>query len=371
MDCKYFGECGACREYDGGYTYQLESKTKNIKEMFKPFYTKEITVFSSPSSHYRSRSEFKIWHKEEDIFYAMNHISGSGAVLIDECPQVSTHISALMPKLLEALKEEGITHKLFGADFLSSSTGETVVSLLYHKRLDEKWRQSASKMAKKLNIHVIGRSRGQKEVIGQDYVTEVLNIDNKQYRFMYIENSFTQPNSAVNEKMISWCIANLPPSERDLLELYCGAGNFTIPFAGRFSKVLATEISKSSINAAKANMLLNEVHNIEFLRMDVSDFKDALKGVREFNRMKNVDIGSYEIDTIFVDPPRSGMDEATCSFAARYENILYISCNPHTLARDMEILCKTHEISDMAMFDQFPYTHHAEMGVKFIKKSGT
>ena len=84
--------------------------------------------------------------------------------------------------------------------------------------------------------------------------------------------------------------------------------------------------------------------------------------------MRDIDIASYDIKTIFVDPPRSGMDEATCKFASRYDTILYISCNPETLVRDLEILCKTHLVADMALFDQFPYTHHAEMGVRLVKK---
>ncbi len=368
MNCKYFGVCGACRVYEGGYEHQLSLKADINRERFRPYYNEEISLFRSPESHYRSRSEFKIWHKDDELYYAMNHIDKSGVVLIDECPQVSEPIAVLMPKLLNAIKKYDVGYKLFGADFLSSAAGEIVVSLLYHRKLDDGWKEIAQTIASELGIYIIGRSRGQKVVAGQDYVTELLNVDGREFRFNYIENSFTQPNSKVNEQMISWALKNLPKSSKDLLELYCGAGNFTIPFAGRFRKVLATEISKSSINAAKRNMDLNSVENIEFVRMSVEEFVQALDGVREFNRMKDIDMESYEINTIFVDPPRSGMDEATCEFAARYDNILYISCNPETLARNLESLCKTHYIVDMALFDQFPYTHHAEMGVKLMKK---
>jgi len=370
MNCKYFGECGACKVYDGGYEHQLSLKLELNKERFKPFYGGDISVFKSPQSHYRSRSEFKIWHVSDDEFYyAMSRMDKEGIVYVDECPQVSQYIAALMPKLLKAIKEYGIGFKLFGVDFLSSTTGEIAVSLLYHKALDSTWSDIATKMSAELNIYIIGRSRGQKVVIGQDYITESLNINSEEFRFNYIENSFTQPNAKVNEQMIAWALKDLHSHDGDLLELYCGAGNFTIPFAKRFRKVLATEISKSSINAAKANMLLNGVENIEFVRMGVEEFVQALDGVREFNRMREIDLKLYNINTIFVDPPRSGMDESTCEFAARYENIVYISCNPETLARDLVVLCKTHEICDMALFDQFPYTHHAEMGVKLtIKK---
>jgi tRNA (uracil-5-)-methyltransferase len=370
MDCKYFGECGACRVYEHGYKHQLNQKLELNTQRFKPFYSGEISVFESPQNHYRSRSEFKIWHNggDDTISYAMNHVDKKSVVFVDECPQVNEFISALMPKLLKEVTDNKIGFKLFGVDFLSSSTGEIVVSMLYHRSLDSAWQKTASKIADKLGIYIIGRSRGQKLIIGQDYITETLNINDKKYKFNYIENSFTQPNSKVNEQMISWALGNLSNIEGDLLELYCGAGNFTIPFAQMFDKVLATEISKSSINAAKANMLLNNVKNIEFVRMSVEEFVQALDGVREFTRMKDIDIASYNIKSIFVDPPRSGMDAASCEFCSRYENILYISCNPETLVNDLEILCKTHVVVDMALFDQFPYTHHVEMGVKLIKK---
>lgn len=368
MNCKYFGKCGACVVYENGYEHQLSLKTEINKERFKPFYNGRISIFKSFSSNYRSRSEFKIWHIENEIYYAMNHIDKNGVVLIDECPQVSKPIFDLMPKLLKAVKEKGIDFKLFGADFLSSNSGEIVVSLLYHRALDVKWRDIAVEIASSLGIYIIGRSRKQKVVIGQDYITEFLNINSEIFKFNYIENSFTQPNYRVNEQMIEWALNNLLDTDKDLLELYCGAGNFTIPFAKKFNKVLATEISKSSINAAKANMELNGVNNIEFVRMCVEEFVQALDGVREFNRMRDIDIKSYNIDTIFIDPPRSGMDDDTCNFASRYENIIYISCNPETLARDLGILCKTHEVKEMALFDQFPYTHHCEMGVKLTKK---
>ena len=368
MDCKYFGECGACKLYDGGYEVQLNDKVKLNKERFLSFYDGEMSVFKSPDSHYRSRSEFKVWHIEDDIHYAMNHLEHKGVVLVDECPQVNEHISNLMPKLLELIKKYKVGFKLFGADFLSSGEGEIVVSLLYHRKLDSSWQEVAQKISKELNIHIIGRSRKQKLIIGQDYVIETLHVENEQYKFKQIENSFTQPNAKVNEQMIEWALKNLSDIDGDLLELYCGAGNFTIPFSKKFNKILATEISKSSINAAKANMLLNSVDNIEFVRMSVEEFVQALDGVREFRRMKDLDIDSYTIKSIFVDPPRSGMDEESCKFASRHEHILYISCNPETLVRDLELLSSTHEVVDMALFDQFPYTHHVEMGVKVVKK---
>ena len=368
MECKHFGMCGSCKLYERGYEGQHLQKSETIKTLFSGMYYDEITPFYSPQSHYRARAEFKIWHVEDEIFYAMNPLErGAKVILIEECPMVIEPIEKLMWPLLESIKALGMGFKLFGVDFLSSSDGEIAISMLYHRRLDEVWSAQAKLLAEKHHVKVIGRSRKQKVVLGEDYVTETLKIHQKSYQFQHIENSFTQPNPRVNEKMVGWALQQFEGIEGDLLELYCGAGNFTIPFATQFTKVLATEIAKSSINAAKKNMALNGVDNIEFVRMSAEEFVQALDGVREFRRMKEIDLKSYTLRTIFVDPPRAGMDEASCDFAARFEHILYISCNPETLKRDLEHLKKTHTIDAMATFDQFPYTAHMEMGVKLTK----
>jgi len=369
MECKHFGECGSCRLYEGGYAAQHQQKTEEIRALFSDLYSGEITPFYSPESHYRARAEFKVWHVGDDLRYAMNPVERGGKmVLIEECPMVIEPIERLMWPLLESIKALDMGHKLFGLDFLSSSDGEIAVSMLYHRKLDEQWQEQARALAQKHGIKVIGRSRKQKVVLDGDFVTETLTINGKPFKFRHIENSFTQPNPRVNEKMIGWSLKQFEGISGDLLELYCGAGNFTIPFASQFEKVLATEISKSSISAAQTNMQLNGETNIEFVRMSAEEFVQALDGVREFRRMKEIDLSSYELTTIFVDPPRAGMDEASCDFASRFEHILYISCNPETLKRDLEYLTKTHDIEAMATFDQFPYTSHMEMGVKLKKR---
>ncbi len=369
MQCKYFGECGSCVLYEGGYEWQLSQKEQLQKERFAHLYSDKFDIFRSYEQHYRARSEFRIWHKEDEIFYAMNKQKAKHeVVLIEECPQVAMPIASLMPKLIEAIKELDLGFKLFGIDFLSSSTNEVVASLLYHRKLDDDWQEKAQQLSQKLNISIIGRARKQKIVIGQDFVIESLKVFDKEYHFKHIENSFTQPNTHVNQQMIEWALKNVANDGGDLLELYCGAGNFTIPFASKFDKVLATEISKSSINAAKENMKLNNVENIEFVRMSVEEFVEALEGVREFNRMKHISLEEYNLQTVFVDPPRAGLDDSSREFISRYKNILYISCNPETLLRDLEFLTKNYKIEKMALFDQFPYTNHLEMGVKLTKK---
>lgn len=368
MECSYFGICGSCRDYDEGYEGQLEHKLSAVQTMFAPLYAGEITVCPSPSEQYRSRAEFKIYHDDGGMSYAMSRLDRQGAVKIEKCSIVAPSIAAVMNTLLLEISDLGIGYKLFGVDFLTSGEGEVAVSMLYHRPLDDEWKSKAQELEKRLGIYIIGRSRKQKLILAQDYVTEKLNISGREYRYIHIENSFTQPNPRVNEQMIEWSLSQLEGIGGDLLELYCGAGNFTIPFATAFDRVLATEISKASIHAAKQNMALNGVENIEFVRLSAEEFTQALDGVREFRRLEGLKVSDYHLKTLFVDPPRAGLGEEPCAFAARFDHLLYISCNPETLLRDLEILKRTHTIDAMAAFDQFPYTHHLEMGVKLTKK---
>ena len=165
--------------------------------------------------------------------------------------------------------------------------------------------------------------------------------------------------------MISWACsraAEFGDEAGDLLELYCGNGNFTLPLASYFQKVLATEISKVSIKALEQNCELNEISNIAVARMSAEEASSALKGVREYRRLAHVNLDEYDLKTIFVDPPRAGLDDFTRSLAGEYQNIIYISCNPKTLARDLQQLSATHTVSHFAFFDQFPYTDHMECG---------
>ncbi|MDH5464454.1 MAG: tRNA (uridine(54)-C5)-methyltransferase TrmA, partial [Thiovulaceae bacterium] len=242
MTCDYFGECGSCTLHALDYEAQLEKKLEENRALFAPFYQADFDVIRSDSQAFRARAEFRLWHDDDGISYAMNNLTKDGMVLIDSCSIVTEPIAILMPKIIALVKEKRIEFKLFHVDFLSTTHGETVVSLLYHRKLDDAWRTQAQAIAKELDIHIIGRSRKQKVIIGQDFVTESLKINGSIYKFEHIENSFTQPNAKVNEKMIEWVLKQTANAQGDLLELYCGAGNFTLPMSKNFTKVLATEI---------------------------------------------------------------------------------------------------------------------------------
>ncbi|HIO96133.1 MAG TPA: tRNA (uridine(54)-C5)-methyltransferase TrmA [Campylobacterales bacterium] len=369
MKCEHFGTCGSCAIYELSYEAELSAKKERVLSLLSPFDVKELEVFSANESHYRARSEFKIWHDEGGANYAMGRLDKKGAVNITECPKVIEPIEQRMKPLLAKINSsEVLKHRIFSVEFLATTTDEVLITMIYHRKLDEVWEAEAKALESFLEASIMGRSRKQKVVLSQEYVTETLKIDNQEYHYRHYESGFTQPNPAVNIKMIEWAIKQVKTINRgDFLESYCGLGNFTIPLSKYFNRVLATEISKRSIKSANENCILNGVSNIEFIRLASEEMTQAINKIRIFRRLEGIDLESYRFSTVLVDPPRAGLDEDTINLIANIDNIIYISCNPETLARDLVLLSKTHTVEASAIFDQFPHTHHIESGV-FLKK---
>ncbi|GLP95243.1 tRNA (uridine(54)-C5)-methyltransferase TrmA [Paraferrimonas sedimenticola] len=356
------------------YQTQLEQKAEEVRDQFADFRPPALEVFASEPEHYRMRSEFRVWHEGDDLFYIMFDKAKQQKVRCDQYLPASALINQLMPKLIEALRpNEVLRRKLFQVDFLSTLSGEILVSLLYHKPLDAEWEREAralkEQLSKEFTIDLIGRARKQKVIMDRDYVVERLNVDGQELVYQQVENSFTQPNGKVAVKMLEWAIDCTRDSKGDLLELYCGNGNFSLALAKNFDRVLATELAKPSVESAQYNIAENKIDNVTIIRMSAEDFSQAMAGVREFNRLKGVDLKSYDCNTILVDPPRAGIDDESLQLVNQYDNIVYISCNPDTLADNMNTLSKTHEIHRFALFDQFPYTHHKEVGVWLKRKA--
>ncbi|MFQ1918213.1 tRNA (uridine(54)-C5)-methyltransferase TrmA [Aeromonas veronii] len=357
------------------YQAQLDEKRARLTELFAGFTLPALEVHSSPAEYYRMRAEFRIWHEGDDLFHCMYAPATKEIIKIDHFPTASRLINQLMPLLLEGLRPHPVLRrKLFQIDYLSTQSGQIIVSLLYHRKLEAEWQQAAEALqadlrAKGFELQLIGRAHKQKICLGDDFVIEQLNVAGRQLIYKQVENSFTQPNAAINEQMLAWALDVTKGSEGDLLELYCGNGNFSIALAQNFRKVLATEIAKPSVDSAQFNIAANSVDNLIILRMSAEEFTMAMRGEREFNRLKGVDLKSYQCNTIFVDPPRAGLDDATVKLVQEYDNILYISCNPETLQANMAVLGETHEIARFALFDQFPWTHHMEAGVYLRRKA--
>jgi tRNA (uracil-5-)-methyltransferase len=354
------------------YLPQLAEKTAQFKLAFAPFDLPEPAVHASSPLSYRLRAEFRMWHDQDRVDYAMFAAADpKRAIAIDDFPIAAEPIRAAMPRLRERLQaSEALRRTLFQVEFLSTLSGELMVTLIYHRRLDEAWEAAARVLAADLGALVIGRSRGQKLVLDRDWVLEEFELDGRCLRYKQVEAGFSQPNGGINRQMLGWARRQASGLGGDLLELYCGNGNFTVALAPLFERVLATEVSKTSVQAAEYNLEANGIDNVALVRMSSDEISAAFARERAFRRMEGIDLDAYRFSTLFVDPPRSGLDAPTLALAAGFEHILYISCNRHSLLENVAALQATHRIAAAAAFDQFPYTHHLECGLLLTRRPG-
>ena len=359
------------------YQALLDEKVSRVCKLLQPFLPPEPQIVESASLGFRQRAEFRMWHDGDALDYVMYRPGEpKHPIVIEDFPVASDAIRALMPTLKARLTESApLRKKLFQVEVLGSLTGDILVSLIYHRKLDDNWEQAARYLAHDLNsgsdnLSIIGRSRGQKLVIGRDFTRERLPIHNREYHYRQYEQAFSQPNGQVNIRMVEWACERASKLNGDLLELYCGNGNFTLPLSQHFHQVIATEVSKTSIRAARANVEENHIRNIHMVRMSAEETSEALRRVRTFRRLAALPqpLDQYNLDTLFVDPPRAGLDEQTTDMAKNFSNIIYVSCNPDTLAKNLHTFDTTHTIEHFALFDQFPYTDHMECGVLLQKR---
>lgn len=349
------------------YETLLAEKAAVTEALLAPFSPPPATIIPSPREAYRLRAEFRVWHEGERLDYVMFHPDAPrDPVAVNHFPIAGLRIQALMPPLRERLQATPVLRrKLFQVEFLSTASGDALVTLVYHRALEDDWQQAAEELAGELDIALVGRSRKQKRVIGRDYVTESLEVEAHRYTWRQVEQGFTQPNGAVNREMLHWACRAAKGLGGDLLELYCGNGNFTLPLSRHFNAVIATELAKTSVRAAQHNLQENGIDNVQLIRLAAEEVTQAIRGERVFRRLAELPrpLGEYDLRTVFVDPPRAGLDPATEVMVQGFDNILYVSCNPHTLAGNLQHLATTHRIRDFALFDQFPYTDHMECGV--------
>ncbi|WP_277811718.1 tRNA (uridine(54)-C5)-methyltransferase TrmA [Chromohalobacter canadensis] len=352
------------------YQSQLDAKRERITAQFARFSPPLLEVFPSPPSHYRQRCEFRIWHDGDDLFYAMFEVDPADpkrktVIRLDEYPVAGERINALMPALRDALlASDTLRRKLFQVEFLTTLNGEALVTLIYHRQLDEAWEQEARELQEALNVSIIGRARKQRLVLDRDHVWERLNVEGHEFVYQQVENSFTQPNAAICRSMLGWARDVTREShDGDLVEFYCGNGNFTVALAENFRRVVATEISRTSVASANVNLEANSVANAVVARMSAEEFSEALAGEKSGRRVAALALDEHVFTTALVDPPRAGLDAHSCEQLKAYARIVYISCNPNTLEANLESLSATHAVTRFALFDQFPYTGHCECGV--------
>jgi len=298
-------------------------------------------------------------------------------------PWCFERINYLMARLRDACMERPtIAHLMKQVYFLATTAGDSCVTLVYARPLDDAWRREGEWLSECLECPIVGRPHEHhgpnKYCVDRNVVGERLSVNGRCLSYQQVANSFSQPNPGVASCMLSWAdevtsvlmdgrasadVTDGTSNARsnDLLELYCGNGNFAIAIAHNFRRCFATEAATELISLAQQNAELNGVTNLVVAVASAQDVSNVLRNGSRLTSMPQLEIGA--VSTILIDPPREGLDSLTRKLVSRFDRIVYISCCPETLARDVSMLSITHGVMHVAVFDQFPYTPHLEMGL--------
>jgi tRNA (uracil-5-)-methyltransferase len=178
--------------------------------------------------------------------------------------------------------------------------------------------------------------------------------------YVQYEGSFSNPNGRINERCLDWLCKiskGIQAEHLALLELYCGCGNHTIALSAYFNKIVAVELDKHLCEAARLNIQTNNLlpENVRVVQIHSEKFCKSLLVKRSYENIN--------FDVVLVDPPRAGLDSQTLKCVVKYPHILYVSCNPASLLRDLLVITETHTVVALAVFDQFATTTHLETAI--------
>lgn len=199
------------------------------------------------------------------------------------------------------------------------------------------------KTIKSNNEQIVLRTNG-KEVIFDNNSSLIMDVN--EYKFKIDINSFFQVNTYILEEIFKY-MEHIIDNSNLILDLYSGVGTLSLMASKKANKVVGIEVNKYSYLNALENIKLNKISNVEFIHGKV---EDNIKNIKE------------KVDLIITDPPRSGMDKKTINVIKELkpEKIVYMSCEPITLARDLNSLKELYELKSIKLFDMFPCTYHVE-----------
>ena len=319
--CPYYDICGGCDTGHILYSKSIMYKKDMVVDIFKRYCDMNVNmdIVYDDDNIYNYRN--KITLRVNDGKLAL---VGESLVNIDYCYLVNDNINKVIG-ILNGICLDGIDEVII--------RGTDEIMVIIKGNIDN------DKLIQILKDNVSSIFINGVKVFGNDYV--MINVGN--YRYAVYPDSFFQ----VNTKMISRLydkVLEFAGKGDKLLDLYCGAGTIGIYLANNFNSVRGIEQNESAIKGANLNKGINDIKNISFVCEKASDINEIVE------------------DVVVVDPPRSGLDSTTIKriLDSRIERLIYVSCNPITLARDINILKDKYNLVGMSLFDMFPNTSHAE-----------
>ncbi len=336
--CKFAGVCGGCQLQHISYNKQVQFKEQALSECLTRL-SKIDADLSSPIFrepwNYRFRGQFKIDREKIGFFREKTR----EIIDIDNCPLMAGETNKYLLISKRLLKNVHLKE-------IHISVGDVAVGLIKSgdtSNAQSYWRELASMfMTSGFSGIWIEHQNGRILKYGLPYTT--FNLADLQYTVSPM--SFFQSHWRLNQEVVKFLMDSLQPLKgKRVLDLYSGAGNFSILLSGDAEAVTGIEENPYAIEDGKRNLRVNGIGNCKFIHAAAEDF----------------DV-NQDVDILLIDPPRSGITNRVMNkiLSLTPETIAYISCNPATLARDLKKLLAKYSIESIRMIDFFPQTYHIE-----------
>ena len=258
------------------------NKFTKATSLISEHYKGGIKINLSPACGYRSRCEFGY----RNSFYTMYDRSGNIQYL-EVFNIARPAIQDLMPKLRNNINHSKfLNHKLFQVNFRTNSEDKILVTLIFHRKLNDEMKEEAQKISNQFKIDINLRSKKDIYSTGDELLVDGININN--IMLYQTDQSFYQPNHFHMPEMVKKTLSYIYEPE-DLLELYCGSGTFTLPLSYKFNNVFATENNRQSIKCLKKSIDKLSINNINYARLSAEEVSEAFNG-RVFRRMNKNNI---------------------------------------------------------------------------------
>lgn len=326
--CPYFDICGGCSLQNVEYRIELEYKLQKINNLLKKnkidYQVKDI-IKSAKRYNYRNKVSLKI----EDNIIGYYEKDTHNIVEINKCFLLNDAIN----DVIDDLPRLSIIN---GSVIIRSNLKDELLLIIYTDKLNK------DGIKYLVNKHRIsGIVLNDKCIFGSDFLVD--KIDDYKFKISY--NSFFQVNPYICKELFK-IVKDYTKDANNLIDLYSGVGTLSIVAKENASSVLGVEIIDNAAINAKTNAMLNGVSNISFVASDTNKIISYLEGK----------------DFVIVDPPRSGLTSKVIEGIKKYQvkNILYVSCDPNTLMRDLNLLLTDYKIIEFKLLDMFPNTYHVE-----------
>ena len=360
--CRHADRCGGCNQQHIDHTLQISLKRQALAQQLQHFAGLQperwMPALLGPAYGYRQRTRLAMrWDaKALRLEVGYRQRASSDLVEIVECPILAAPLEALIKALPAVLRQLDARQWLGHVELIGGVFPALLVRHLRPLSAGDLVLLEDLAARHEVSLWLQGAEDEGARPIGDAHMP-AYELPDQQLRFEFAPGDFTQVNAQINQAMVNQALAwlRLEPGE-SVLDLYCGVGNFSLPLAQHGAFVAGLEGSDEMVLQARRNASLNALAQTHFSQADLS------------KRLADDDVLAQRYHAALLDPPRDGAETLVAALADRgIGRILYVSCNPATLARDAGILAgRGYRLVQAGIMDMFPQTAHVEAMALFV-----